>query len=37
LHGLTGLKRVDYRNNSSLSEPEIERFQKAVSSCQVNS
>jgi len=35
LYGLKNLKELDCRNNPSLSEPEIERFQKAVPSCEI--
>jgi serpin B len=37
LHGLKSLWGLNCRNNPSLSEPEIEHFQKAVPSCGVHS
>jgi internalin A len=37
LHGLKNLKELNCHNNPSLSQAEIERFKRAVPSCQVKS
>jgi len=35
LHGLKSLKELNCESNPSLSQAEIERFKKAVPSCEI--